>query len=311
MILICSYPVKCKGDALRQAFAQLLNSPKHYDAFCVFDADNIVDSQFLTQMNRAFCSGVRVAKARDEALNPRTSWVSGCYAIYFALFNLFFNRARDSCGLSPGVRGTGFAVHRSVLLENGGWHTVTITEDIEFSSQCALMGERVCWVDGAITWDEQPNSFRTSMNQRRRWCSGSMQVAALHLPDLRKRVSDGNGRLSFDFICYLLVPYIQAFSVVPVLLVLLHGIFMGKVVLIHILWLLGGGFLFTSLLTAAAGWFMVLFIGEEPSLMWRSIVAFPFFMITWLPLQIISVFQKTTVWKEVRHNGGVIPEKAA
>ncbi|NLF35277.1 MAG: glycosyltransferase, partial [Clostridiales bacterium] len=310
-ILTCTFPVKCKGDVLRQAFSQLLASPVHYDAFCVFDADNVVDPRFLDQMNRALCTGVKVAKGRDEAMNPESSWVSGCYAIYFGLFNRFFNQARDSCGLSAGVRGTGFVVHRSVLERGGGWHTVTITEDIEFSSQCALWGERVAWVDQAVTWDEQPNSFRASLTQRRRWCSGSMQVAGLHMPALARRILGDNGRLSFDFICYLLVPYIQALSPLPVGLLLFWGLLRSKAVFLRVLWLIGAGGAVSALLTMAAAVLVVCLTGNRPHRMWRAIVTFPLFMLSWLPLQILSLFQKTTVWKEVRHTGGELPEKAA
>ena len=38
-ILFCDYPVRQKGDALRQAFCQL--DGRGYDAFVVFDADNV------------------------------------------------------------------------------------------------------------------------------------------------------------------------------------------------------------------------------------------------------------------------------
>ena len=136
----CLDPVRCKGDALHQAVAWLL--PQGYDAFCVFDADNVVDRQFLARMNDAFCGGARVAKASLRAKNPGDSWVSGWYGLYFTLCDTFYSRARANCGLSAKLVGTGFVVHREVLEQLGGWNTKTIAEDAEFSAPCAALGVR-------------------------------------------------------------------------------------------------------------------------------------------------------------------------
>ena len=57
-IFRCFEPVRCKGDALHEAVAWLL--PQRYDAFCVFDADNVADERFLARMNDAFCAGAQV-----------------------------------------------------------------------------------------------------------------------------------------------------------------------------------------------------------------------------------------------------------
>ena len=174
-IFRCFEPVRCKGDALHEAVAWLL--PQRYDAFCVFDADNVADEQFLARMNDAFCAGAQVCKGAMRAKNPYASWLSGCYGLYFTLFDTFFSRARMSCGLSSKLVGTGFAVHRAVLERFGGWNTSTIAEDAELAAQCAANGVRVCFVPGALTSDEAPNDFDVSLRQRRRWCSGIMDVA--------------------------------------------------------------------------------------------------------------------------------------
>ena len=134
-IFRCFEPVRCKGDALHEAVAWLL--PQRYDAFCVLDADNVADEQFLARMNDAFCAGAQVCKGVMRAKNPYDSWLSGCYGLYFTLFDTFFSRARMSCGLSSKLVGTGFAVHRAVLERFGGWNTSTIAEDAEFAAQCA------------------------------------------------------------------------------------------------------------------------------------------------------------------------------
>lgn len=174
-IIHCLGPVSSKGDALHQAFAQLL--PKGYDAFLVFDADNVLAPDYLSRMNDAFASGAQVCKSRTRAQNPTASGVAGCYGLYNVIFDLIWNRARAACGLSAKLVGTGFGFRREVLEHLGGWNTSTIAEDAEFAAQCAGAGYRVCWVPDALNYDEEPNSFRLSLRQRKRWCSGVMQVA--------------------------------------------------------------------------------------------------------------------------------------
>ena len=75
-ILPCLGTVRNKGDALHGAFAALKQAG--YDAYCVFDADNLVDPDFLARMNDAFCAGAQAAKGKQTAMNPHDAWISGC-----------------------------------------------------------------------------------------------------------------------------------------------------------------------------------------------------------------------------------------
>ena len=287
-ILLCDEPVKQKGDALRQAFCQLKNSS--YDAFVVFDADNVVDRQYLKKTNDAFCGGARVVKGRQMALNPRESWVAGCYDLYFCLFDLFFNRPRDRGGLSVKLVGTGFAVRRSVLEDLGGWDTRTIAEDAEFAAQCAMAGIRVCWAPDAITYDEEPVGFGVSIHQRKRWCSGVVQVGRLMLPQMMVL---GSGRWNRDMGMFLLTAQLAPLSMLLLLASrLLTGITPTGFVLLAVSYWLGG--------TALAA---VLLLAERPKdrRNWRAAALFPVFMVSWMPLQVLALFHKTTGWRAISH----------
>ena len=82
-ILDCPGPIRCKGDALSYAFDLLLETGC-YDAFCVFDADNLADKGFLRAMNSALCGGARAAgTARTPTTPPSpaaTPSITGCSA---------------------------------------------------------------------------------------------------------------------------------------------------------------------------------------------------------------------------------------
>ena len=208
-IIRCVGPVSGKGDALHQAFEKLLH--QDYDAFVVFDADNTLAPDYLARMNDALLAGAKVCKSRTKASNPRASGVAGCYGLYNACFDLIWNRPRSACGLSAKLIGTGFAVHRKVLEDLGGWNTSTIAEDAEFAAQCAGAGYRVSWVPEAVNFDEEPTDFLLSLRQRKRWCSGIMQVAKRSAAGLW-RDSAPDPMLRWDMTMFLLAPFAQAVS---------------------------------------------------------------------------------------------------
>ena len=297
-IFRCFEPVRCKGDALHEAVSWLL--PRGYDAFCVFDADNLVHQDFLSHMNDAFCAGARVAKARMRVKNPGDSWVAGCYGLYFAMFDVFFNRPRAALGLSAKLVGTGFAVHREVLLRQGGWNTETIAEDAEFAAQCACRGERVWWVSEALTFDEAPASFRVSLTQRLRWCSGIQCVAREKLGGLVRALGRADEPRVIDMMFFLCAPFVQVLSLVPGLLLFLDALLCGMA---------GGWMLFLagSLLLVGAGMIVLaaaaaVGFGYRGRGMIKSVLLFPLFMASWLPLQTAALAHPVRSWRPIRHS---------
>ena len=48
---------KTKGFAMQWFLNQKIKEDADYDAFCVFDADNVVDKNFLNAMNKKLCQG--------------------------------------------------------------------------------------------------------------------------------------------------------------------------------------------------------------------------------------------------------------
>lgn len=288
-ILTCRGAVYSKGDVLHDIFDQLKG---HYDAYCVFDADNIVAPGFLARMNDAVVSGAHVAKSRQIALNPYDSWVSGCYDLYFENFNLLYSRPRERLGLSAKLIGTGFMITDNLLDRMGGWNTVTLTEDTELAAQCALLGERVHYVADALTYDEQPLSFATSLRQRRRWSSGVQSTANRYIPRL---LTARPNFLCMDYAVFLSMIYVQLLAAVPVLYGLL-GQSLEQIAVTLGLSLVGyyAGMILTAIFLAAMN-------RRDLRKMWKSILLYPVFIASWYPLHILSLFSKPKTWKPIPH----------
>ena len=89
-ILDCNIKTKTKGDVLKFAFSKLKDN-KDIDAYVIFDADNVVDHEFLIHLNNCLESGYRVAQTCREAKNPSDNWLSGSYTLFYLFQNVFMN----------------------------------------------------------------------------------------------------------------------------------------------------------------------------------------------------------------------------
>ena len=181
---------KTKGAALKLFLDKMLSNPKmDYDAFCVFDADNIVDKNFLKAMNKHISQGEDVVQGYRDIKNPTDSWIAAGYAIYYWTMNRFYHLARYNAGLSPLINGTGFMVKFDCIRETG-WDTNTLTEDIEFSLKRIILGKKLGWATDAICYDEQPVKFKPSWSQRSRWTVGHIQCLKEYTHALAKSASE-------------------------------------------------------------------------------------------------------------------------
>ncbi len=292
-ILHCTAPVSTKGEVLHQILNILQGQ---YDAYCVFDADNVVDARFLAGMNDAIAAGAKVAKSRQCALNPYDNWVSGGYDLYFQSLNLLHSKARMWFPLSAKLIGTGFMVTDSLLARMGGWNTKTLTEDIEFAVQSALAGEKVYYVPDALTYDEEPLSFSVSMRQRRRWSAGVQSVANRYTGKL---LFSAPSWLRLDLMFHVNMIYAQLLALIPILYGAVKMPFSSAVytLLCSFAGFAAGGIVMGLLLSLTAK--------RSPKKQWKAILLYPVYLASWYPLHIWALFSKPKTWKHIPHGTAV------
>ena len=309
-VLECTVPVKSKGEVLRFAYNRLRG--RQYDAYCVFDADNLVHRRFLAEMNNAYMAGVRVAQGYRDSKNPYDNTVSGCYSIYYWMMDRFHNGGKAGLGLSAMVNGTGFMVSARTLEKLGGWRTRTISEDLEITAQCILAGEKVAWVPKAVTYDEQPLTYALSVRQRRRWSSGTIQVGEEYLGQVGEGLLAGRTPMALvDLGSTLVVPAYQAAAVAGLVVSSLAAcaechklsqvplMFLGAVALNLAVTALGSTLAAMLVLTVEGKWDRRLV---------KSLLVYWLFLLSWVPITLGSFVKRTTVWEEIRHTRNVAPE---
>ena len=289
-----------KGAALQWFLAQKIEENADYDAFCIFDADNIVDKNFFTAMNKKLCQGEEVVQGYRDIKNPADSWVSAGYAIFYWTMHRFYHLARYNLGLSALLNGTGFMVKFDVIKPTG-WNTKTLTEDIEFSLKTIIKGKKVGWAVDAIVYDEQPVGFKQSWSQRSRWTIGHMQCLHEYTGSLAEALKEKKTLLNFDGLLYM-VGSIPMF-IMTALLLILNFIMYGA-----------GGMTTTDLLINCLKYVLptfilpiftglaILVIEKKPvKPMIKGLILYPLFLGSWLLINAKCLFVRNTSWDKIDH----------
>lgn len=307
-IIDCTIPVKSKGEVLSFALDYIFRCDDTYDAMCVCDADNLVHPNFLSEMNNALCSGKKVAQGYRDSKNPHDTAISCCYSLYYWMVNRFHNHARDALGLSAMVNGSGFMVSMDILKENGGWKTYTMTEDIEFTTQCILRGEKVAWVPDAIIYDEQPLTFNQSWKQRKRWSTGVLQGLGRYGRQLVQTAYKTKNFSCVDQVIFFISPLMQLFCCLTFLLMFFLGLFCVHFELFPKTDVFQRMFFSVdfSYLSSIVFTLIILFFAKKSDLkLAKGVFTFYFFLLTWIPINITVIFKRTTTWDEIKHTKSV------
>ena len=294
---------KTKGFAMQWFLNQKIKENADYDAFCVFDADNVVDKNFLNAMNKKLCQEEEIVQGYRDIKNPADSWISAGYALFYWMMNRFYHLARYNLGLSPLINGTGFMVDFN-LIKPTGWDTITLTEDIEFSLKNIAKGRKIGWATDAIVYDEQPTEFKQSWSQRSRWTVGHLQCMKYYTKDLAEGVIEYRTLMNFDGFLYLMgIPMmIVTFLLLAIntIIFLADGMSAGMLIFNYLKYIVAT--FIVPVLTAI----FVMIIEKKPiKKMWKGILLYPVFMGSWIVINIKCLIKPNTEWEKIEHKRNV------
>ena len=297
-----------KGYALDYAINRIFTEKGTdvYDGFMVFDADNILDRDYIKSMNETFSDGHRIITSYRNSINYGTNWISAGYALWYIRESKFLNYPRMLLNTGCAISGTGFLVHKDVIKNISGWKFFLLTEDIEFSIAHAIKGERIAYCKDAILYDEQPVTFKQSWKQRLRWARGFLQVFGKYGKDLIASIFKKKSTTCYD----------MAMTVLPMIFV---SIF---IFLVNAFALIAGAYYgedWQSLAISLCQWIvngyiMLFVIGAITTITegkrihtngWKKFIylfTFPIFLFTYIPISVVAIF-KNVEWEPTRHNG--------
>ena len=291
---------KTKGYALDWFLKQKIAENAPYDAFFVFDADNIVDPDFIKNMNRKLCQGEDVVQGYRDIKNPTDSWITAGYALFYWTMHRFYHLARYNLGLSPLLNGTGFMVRFDVVKPDG-WDTKTLTEDIEFSLKRIIKGKKLGWATDAIVYDEQPVSFKQSWSQRSRWTVGHIQCIKEYTKKLAVSAKENKTMMNFDGLLYI-VGSIPMFVITLVLLGTNFLMYAGDGMSEYELYINILKFLIPTFLLPIGTGVLTMLLDRRPvKPMLKGLLCYPIFMGTWLLINFKCLFKRDTNWEKINH----------
>ena len=295
-----------KGYALDYVLKDLLAKDDDCDGYIVFDADNLVEKSFITEMNKTFNLDYKAFTCYRNSKNYGTNWVSAGYSLWFLRESKYLNNARMRLNTSCAISGTGFCLKKQTVVENGGWPFHLLTEDIEFTIDTVVKGGKIGYCPDAVVFDEQPITFSQSWKQRLRWSKGFYQVLGKYGGPLAKNLFR---RLSFSCFDMLMTIFPAIFltvlSIILNLTKIVYGLFVRESTMFADGLVSMGQFL-------ALGYLMLFFVGFIATITeWRSIststlkkilymFSFPFFILTYIPISITALFKKVS-WVPIEH----------
>ncbi len=293
---------KTKGHALDWFLKQKIKEKADYDAFFVFDADNIVDKDFTKNMNKKLCQGEEVVQGYRDIKNPSDSWISAGYSFFYWTMHRFYHLARYNIGLSPLLNGTGFMVKFDLIKKNNGWDTVTLTEDIEFSLKRIITGKRVGWSTEAIVYDEQPVNFKASWSQRSRWTIGHIQCTKLYTKDLLLAIKEHKTVMNVDGFLYIIGSVPMFILSIALLLsnfiIYLANSMNGVELTLNIL-----RYLIPTLILPILTAVLTMYMEKKPiKKMAKWLAYYPLFMGSWLVINFKCLFIRNTEWEKIEHS---------
>ena len=147
-----------------------------YEGYILFDADNLLASDYLEQMNNAFDAGEKIIPSYRNTKNFDDNWIAASYGVHWLRTVRNEHRPRSLFHLATRIQGTGFLFANELIKD--GWNWVSLTEDRAFCADAVAKGYKISYNHDAIFYDEQPVSLRIAMRQRIRWAKGHLQAFA-------------------------------------------------------------------------------------------------------------------------------------
>ncbi|MBQ2307904.1 MAG: glycosyltransferase [Clostridia bacterium] len=168
---------RTKGYALQFLFDSIWRDYGRdaFEGYFVFDADNLLKSDYISRMNDAFDAGEKIVTSYRNTKNFDDNWISASYALHWMRTIRTTNRGTSWLRLTTRLQGTGM-LFASETLPAEGWIYTSLTEDRAFSADAVVNGYRISYQNTAEFYDEQPVQFRQVMRQRIRWAKGHIQA---------------------------------------------------------------------------------------------------------------------------------------
>lgn len=186
--LIATYENSSKAKALQLA---MNSQDEGFDKVVILDADNMVEPDFLQQLNRVCEYGFSAIQCHRVASPTRQTSVARLDAISEEINNSIFRRAHITLGMSSALIGSGMCFDYGWFAENV--HQLsTAGEDKELEKLLLFQQIHIHYADKLYVYDEKVKKSGNFQQQRRRWIVAQYMALRDMLRDLPKALHPFN-----------------------------------------------------------------------------------------------------------------------
>ncbi|MCC5909359.1 MAG: glycosyltransferase family 2 protein [Clostridiaceae bacterium] len=193
---------KGKSIALNQGFKHSTG-----EIIVVYDADNTPEpdavQNLVLVLQKDEKAGVSVGKFR--VINADKNLLTRFIHIETLAFQWLAQAGRWYWFKLCTIPGTNFAIRRTILEKLGGWDEKALSEDTELSIRVYNLGYYIRFFPEAVTWEQEPESWRVWWKQRTRWARGNIYVIGKYLLSFNKLE---NKKVFIDLVYFLLTYFL-------------------------------------------------------------------------------------------------------
>lgn len=177
------------------------------DVIAIYDADNTPDPMSLHYLVANLISqkdlGAVIGKFRT--VNKNRNLLTRFINIETLSFQSMLQAGRWQMHNIATLPGTNFVMWRWLIEKLEGWDEEALTEDSELSIRIYELGYKIKFIPYAITYEQEPETWKVWIKQRVRWVRGNNYVIAKFFKLIPHFV---NKRLRFDLLYTLALYYI-------------------------------------------------------------------------------------------------------
>lgn len=303
--------LKRKGYALDELLKDLEEKKIYYNAYFIIDADNVLDKNFIQEMEKSYQQGYDIAIGYRNLKNGNDSIISACSGITFAFLNSNGNETKSKQSRNITLSGTGLYIDGNLIKKWKGFPFHSLTEDYELTLYSIEHNLTSVYNKNAIFYDEQPIIYKNTINQRTRWIKGYFTSRKEYIPRFKKILFKNNpnfGSLINEIsgmkpyiimiigaIIYMLNQVITLFKIHD-LTNPITKICFTKIILIIML-----AYILFAFMTA----YIILKdkdkINISESMQIKTILFSPLFFSTYVPCAIKALLKREVKWEKVEH----------
>jgi cellulose synthase/poly-beta-1,6-N-acetylglucosamine synthase-like glycosyltransferase len=143
----------------------------------IFDSDFVPAPDFLQRMIPYFLEDgqLGMAQARWGHVNPDDNLLTRAQVLALDAHFVIEQTARHRGGLLMNFAGTAGIWRRACIDDSGGWHSDTLSEDIDLSYRAQLRGWRCLYLPDVVAPAELTPVMMAFKRQQSRWATGTIQ----------------------------------------------------------------------------------------------------------------------------------------